>query len=159
MKAAAVFLVLLATSRVAAGQQAGTDSAYRAMQSRGHTAMGVDQYTSAHKFEQLPDGGRIELQREAEDPAGVSQIRKHLREIAVAFRAGDFRTPAMVHDMKVPGTDVMAARKSEIRYEFRELPRGGEVRILTTDLEAVRAVHQFLAFQSGDHRTGESHQH
>ena len=121
--------------------------------------MGVDQYTSSHKFEALPDGGRIELQREVDDSAGVSRIRIHLKEIAAAFLAGDFRTPAMVHAMKVPGTEVMSVRKDAIRYVYRDLPRGGEVRIVTTDPEAIRAVHQFLAFQRSDHRTGEGHQH
>lgn len=166
MKAGAVLLVLLATSQMASAQHTGHDStratgdtAFHAMQHRGHAAMGVDQYTSAHAFQSLPDGGRIELQRQADDSAGVSQIRRHLKEIATAFRAGDFRTPAMVHAMKVPGADVMAAKKSVIRYEFKELPRGGEIWIVTTDPEAVRAVHEFLAFQRTDHRTGEGHQH
>ena len=166
MKAIPMMLVLLAFGRVASAQNAGQDSvkarqdsAFHALQSRGREAMGVDQYTSAHRFEALPDGGRIELQRQTEDSAGVVQIRKHLKEITVAFQAGDFRTPALVHDMKVPGTDVMAAKKGAIRYEFRELPRGGEVRIVTSDPEAVRAVHDFLAFQRTDHRTGEGHQH
>ena len=166
MKTAIVLLALLAAGQAAAAQHAGPDStraqkdsAFHQLQDRGRTAMGVDQYTSAHQFESLPDGGRIELQREVDDTAGVNQIRKHLKEIAAAFLAGDFRTPAMVHDMKVPGTDVMAARKDAIQYLFRELPRGGEVRIVSTDPEVVRAIHEFLAFQRMDHRTGESHQH
>lgn len=166
MKAATVALALLAFARVAGAQhaghdsaKAGNDSAFRSLQNRGRSAMGVDQYTSAHRFEALPNGGRIELQRETEDSAGIEQIRKHLKEITVAFQAGDFRTPAFVHAMKVPGTDVMAAKKGMIRYEFRDLPRGGEVRIVTTDPEAVRAVHDFLAFQRTDHRTGEGHRH
>lgn len=160
-----VLLVALFTPvSVALAQQGDStkphaDSAFHALQARGKTAMGVDQYTSAHQFESLSDGGRIELQRQVDDSAGVTQIRRHLREIVVAFKSGDFRLPTMVHDMNVPGTDVMAARRDAIRYEFHELPRGGEVRILTRDPEAVRAIHEFLAFQRMDHRTGEGHQH
>jgi hypothetical protein len=153
----ALLICLVAGSGSAVGQQ--SDSSFRALQDRGRAAMGVDQYTSAHQFESLPDGGRIELQRQEDDSAGVNQIRRHLQEIVTAFRAGDFRTPATVHAMKVPGTEVMTARKAVIRYEFRPLPRGGEVRIVTADADAVRAVHEFLAFQRVDHRTGESHQH
>jgi hypothetical protein len=138
---------------------AHADSAFRALQDRGRTAMGVDQYTSAHRFEALPDGGRIELQREVSDSAGVARIRRHLQEIVTAFRAGDFATPAMVHDRPVPGTAIMSARRALIRYSFRELPRGGEVRIITTDPDAVEAIHQFLAFQNADHRTEAGHQH
>jgi hypothetical protein len=44
--------------------------------------MGVDQYTSVHRFDALPDGGRIELQRAHDDSAGVAQIREHLRQVA-----------------------------------------------------------------------------
>jgi hypothetical protein len=132
------------------------DSAFAAVQARGADprAMGVDQYTSAHQFDALPDGGRIELQRAVEDPAGVAQIRRHLREIAAAFTAGDFQTPAFVHTQQVPGTAVMAAKRSAITYTARDLPRGGEVRITTHDPEALRAIHAFIAFQRQDHHAG-----
>jgi hypothetical protein len=116
--------------------------------------MGVDQHTSVHQFDALPDGGRIELQRGVDDPAGVAQIRQHLREIAAAFGASDFRTPGFVHAQEVPGTAVMAARRATITYTMRELPRGGEVRITTRDPEALAAVHAFIAFQRQDHRAG-----
>ena len=115
--------------------------------------MGVDQYTSAHQFESLPDGGRIELQREEVDSADIAQIRHHLREIASAFAAGDFRFPRFVHDTgEVPGTSVMKERRDRIQYRFHELARGGEVRIITTDARAVAAVHEFLAFQRREHQ-------
>jgi hypothetical protein len=166
MKAVLALCILVAAARLANAQQQGhdstqaeKDSAFRALQHRGRVAMGVDQYTSAHQFESLPNGGRIELQRLEADSAGVSQIRKHLKEIVLAFQGGDFRTPAAVHAMTVPGTEIMRDRKNVIRYEFGELPRGGEIRIVTTDAEAVAAVHDFLAFQRRDHRTGEPHRH
>src|SRR5690242_6831546 len=38
-----------------------SDTAYASMQQRGKEAMGVDQYTSTHKFDSFADGGRIEL--------------------------------------------------------------------------------------------------
>ncbi|HEX5758211.1 MAG TPA: hypothetical protein VF121_03360, partial [Thermoanaerobaculia bacterium] len=130
------------------------DSAFAALQQRGALAMGVDQYTSAHRFDSLADGGRIELQREVDDPEGVAVIRRHLQEITRAFAEGDFSTPAFVHLRQVPGAAVMAARRGTIAYAYRDLPRGGEVRITTRDAEALRAVHEFLAFQRGDHHAG-----
>jgi hypothetical protein len=51
----------------------------------------------------------------------------------------------------VPGTKVMAARRAHIRYRFEPLPRGGQLRITTTDSSARQAVHRFLAFQRDDH--------
>ncbi len=113
--------------------------------------MGVDQYTSIHRFDDLPDGGRIELQRDRDDAAGVRAIRQHLKDIEAAFSTGDFTTPAFVHMRDVPGTTVMAAKRAAIRYRFKALPRGGELRITTADSLAREAVHQFLAFQRGEH--------
>ena len=144
-------------SRSAGGRQDGDgDSAFAAVQARGADprGMGVDQYTSVHRFDALPDGGRIELQRAVDDSAGVAQIRRHLHEIAAAFAAGDFSTPAFVHMQRVPGTEVMAARRDAISYAVHDLPGGGEVRITTHDPEALAAVHDFIAFQRQDHRAG-----
>ncbi len=130
---------------------ASHDSAYAAMQARGKQAMGVDQYTSVHKFDSYPDGGRIELQRDRDDSAGVAAIRAHIAEIASAFKRGDFSTPAFVHMQMVPGTKTMAAKRSLIAYEVHNLPRGAELRITTTDPEALKAIHEFMAFQRSDH--------
>jgi hypothetical protein len=132
-----------------------TDTAFAALQHRGETAMGVDQYTSQHVFEPLPDGGRIVLQRKQSDPAGEAQIRGHMRTISQAFTNGDFALPGFVHAMgNVPGTMTMKRLKNEITYAPRDLPNGGEVVISTRNPEAVSAIHEFLAFQRMDHRTG-----
>jgi hypothetical protein len=117
--------------------------------------MGVDQYTSAHTFEPLPSGGRITLRRDVEDSAGVEQIRTHLRAIAASFTAGDFKTPAFVHDGPVPGTDVMAAKRGAIDYRASPITGGAELVITTSDSSALDAIHRFLAFQRREHRTGE----
>ena len=133
-------------------RRADSDTAFASMQERGKSAMGVDQYTSAHQFEDLPDGGRIELQRDSSDQAGVADIRTHLQRIAKAFAAGNFNVPGFVHAGEVPGTSVMRERRSRISYRFSPLPGGGEVRIRTADPTVRRAVHEFLAFQRREHR-------
>jgi hypothetical protein len=144
-------------SREGAGAGAGADhvsadSAFTQVQARGHVAMGVDQYTSLHKFEPLPDGGRISLQRDPGDSAGVAQIRSHMDLIARAFARGDFALPGFVHDREVPGTAVMTARRTHIRYTADTLPGGGQVRLESSDSAAIEAIHGFLAFQRHDHR-------
>ena len=122
------------------------------MQERGAHVMGVDQYTSAHVFEDLPDGGRVVLERDdAADTAAIVAIRGHMREIAASFRAGDFTKPFQVHAQTVPGTAVMRDRRAAISYVPVDRPRGGEVRITTRDSTAVRAIHAFLAFQRDQH--------
>ncbi len=136
------------------GESAGrqSDSAFAAMQARGQTVMGVDQYASGHVFEDLGDGGRIVLDADnLSDTAGIVAIRQHMRDIATAFRAGDFAKPFRVHAQVVPGTSIMAARRTEITYEATDRPRGAEVRIRTTDSAAVAAIHAFLAFQRTAH--------
>ena len=139
-----------------AAEAAPEDSGFAALQERGARAMGVDQYTSTHRFQPLPDGGRIELTRDSHDSTGTETIRAHLREIALAFACGDFTTPGMVHaNAAVPGTAIMNQRRGAIRYQFNPLPGGGEVRISTADSAAVVAIHEFLAFQRKEHRAGE----
>jgi hypothetical protein len=131
------------------------DTAFAATQARGRRVMGVDQYTSAHVFEDLPDGGRIILERDSgSDTTGITTIRQHMRDVAAAFAAGDFTKPFQVHAAVVPGTAVMAARRAAIHYQERDRSRGAEVRIRTTDAAAVAAVHEFLAFQRSAHHAG-----
>jgi hypothetical protein len=152
MAAAAVLLEACAGSDAPAARPA-SDAAFAAVQERGAVVMGVDQYTSAHIFEDLPDGGRIVLDRgDTTDAAGIATIRAHMRDIVADFRQGDFSKPFAVHDTQVPGTGVMAARRGQISYEASDRRYGAEVRIRARDPEAVSAVHEFLAFQRRDHR-------
>jgi hypothetical protein len=152
-------LLILLSLLAACGERQprnSSDSSFALVQSRGHVAMGVDQYTSSHRFEPLPDGGRITLERNGSDSAGTAQIRSHMQMIAGAFQRGDFALPGFVHDREVPGTAVMAQRRSHISYTTDTLPRGAQLRIQSTDTAAVNAIHHFLAFQRRDHRVGES---
>ena len=136
-------------------KDARADSAFAALQQRGETAMGVNQYTSQHVFEPLPDGGRIVLQRKESDSAGEATIRAHMREISTAFRNGDFALPGFVHAIgEVPGTAVMKRLKAEIIYTPRDITGGAEIVISSKNPEAVSAIHDFLAFQRMDHRAG-----
>ena len=134
------------------------DTAFVRMQERGQAAMGVDQYTSSHVFEDLPDGGRIVLLRDQPDPAGAAAIRTHMDSIATRFAAGDFSVPGFVDGEEVSGTAVMTARRARIRYTVQALSRGAQLRITTNDAQALQAIHQFLAYQrSAHHAAGHMH--
>jgi hypothetical protein len=150
MVTSAIAVLLVSACRA---QSAATpaDSGFAAMQQRGHMAMGVDQYTSTHTFDALPDGGRITLVRDASDSAGVGQIRAHLRLIQHAFQAGDFSTPAFVHMKTMPGTEAMASRRNVITYTYSDVPGGGAVRMTTRDSTALAAIHEFMGAQRGEH--------
>lgn len=132
--------------------KAQQDSSFAALQERGKMAMGVDQYASAHRFDVLPDGGRIALEMKDSDSLSIAQIRAHMKLIEHAFQAGDFSTPEFVHMRAMPGTDIMSRRKALIRYTYADLPRGAEVRITTTDPGSLTAIRQFILAQRGDHR-------
>ncbi|HEX6433426.1 MAG TPA: hypothetical protein VFZ87_04265 [Gemmatimonadales bacterium] len=134
------------------------DSAFAQVQARGQRAMGVDQYTSQHRFEALPDGGRITLRRDSADTAGGARIRAHMQEIASAFQQGNFDVPGFVHGREVPGTAVMRARRTHITYTPDSASGGGQLRIRSRDSVAIAAIHEFLAFQARDHRAGD-HDH
>lgn len=67
-------LTLLVVAGVLAGCTSRSDQEFAELQTRGQAAMGVDQYTSTHKFDDLADGGRIELQRNENDPRDVATI-------------------------------------------------------------------------------------
>ncbi|HLG55354.1 MAG TPA: methyltransferase domain-containing protein [Vicinamibacterales bacterium] len=124
------------------------------MKQHGNLAMGFDQDRTTHHFNLTADGGSIAV--EANDPADAAirdQIRAHLREIAVAFRQGDFQKPFMTHSEVPPGVPAMQRLKAEIAYTFAETARGGIVRIATANVEARAAVHEFLTYQIKEHAT------
>jgi hypothetical protein len=144
--------------------QSATDSAFAAVQARGAEVMGVDQYTSHHVFEDLPDGGRIVLLRDdTADAAGTATIRTHLRTVADSFARGIFSDPARVHAREVPGTADLARLRDQIHYDVTDRAGGAELRITTTDPAAIAALRQFLAFQRADHHAaaheGMEHEH
>jgi cytochrome c oxidase cbb3-type subunit 3 len=133
---------------------ARSDSAFAALQQRGQMVMGVDQYTSFHTFDLLPNGGRIVLVRAEIDTTGVRKIREHLADIVRAFAAGDFGHTMAVHQHELPGAAVMRQRRAAIRYSLDTLPGGGAVMISTSDSVAVRAIHEFLGAQRMEHHSG-----
>lgn len=155
----AVVLAVLLGSAVLAAAQHPPQTAERLAEvnRRGASMMGFDQENTTHQFHVTSTGGVIEVQ--ANDPGDADTIRRvqrHLSEIAKEFGRGDFVRPALIHDQEVPGTETMKKLKDEIRYRFRKSPQGGRVEIFTADLDALRAIHEFLRFQTHDHQTGES---
>lgn len=124
---------------------------------RADGVMGFDQQRTIHHFLLFKDGGAIEVSvKDAGDTKDRDAIRSHLPHIAMMFGSGNFDAPMLVHDSAiVPGTRLMAARKAAIRYRYAETPHGGRVTIVTSDPEALDAVHAFLQYQIAEHKTGD----
>jgi len=136
--------------------QVSADQHSAGVDSRGDHAMGFSHETTVHHFIVLPDGGTIRVETRCEhDDVTRDQIRMHLAHIAESFTSGDFDIPMFIHDRVPPGVPVMKAKRNVISYTYQDSASGGQVRIRTSDLEALNAIHQFLAFQIQDHRTGD----
>ena len=127
------------------------------MDARGKHVMGFDQQKTAHHFRLYEDGGAIEVSvKDTADAENLKAIRAHLPHIATMFADGEFDAPMLVHDTKnVPGAADLARLKARLRYNYVETPAGGRVDIVTTDRDALNALHAFLRFQITDHQTGD----
>ena len=126
------------------------------MEHRGDHAMGFSHHATTHHFRVLRDGGAIEVRaNDAKDAKSVDAIREHLRTIAKSFAEGDFAKPQFIHERMPDGASEMKELRGLIAYRYQELPRGGRVRITTTDARALDAVHRFLKFQIAEHKTGD----
>lgn len=126
------------------------------MKTQGEKAMGFDQDTTVHHFRLLADGGSIsvDVKTVGDDDTRI-QIRSHLRQIATAFQQGDFAKPLMTHGEQPPGVAVLQRLKAELAYTYEDTARGGVVRIMTTNFEALGALHAFLKYQIVEHATGD----
>ncbi|HJU14486.1 MAG TPA: hypothetical protein VJ792_08545 [Candidatus Nitrosotalea sp.] len=123
-----------------------------AMLERGDVAMGFNQSMIHHHFMATSTGGEIMIMStNMSDAKTIDEIRSHVREIQYEFSQGNFTKPFYIHAQSVPGTDVMTAKKNLIQYSVNDID-GGSVLILTTnDSELLRAIQQFMDFQSAQH--------
>ena len=127
------------------------------LEKRGGEAMGFPHDKTTHHFRLYSDGGAVEVTADDKnDSSNVEAIRSHLTHIVTMFSNADFWLPMFIHDQVPPGVPVMKEKRAEIAYSFETLSAGGRVRIKTTNLQALEAVHSFLRFQIQDHHTGDS---
>jgi hypothetical protein len=126
------------------------------MKKRGEAAMGFDQDATTHHFLVADDGGSIQVTvNDAKDRANRDAIRTHLKKIAQDFAAGVFDAPFATHAEVPPGVPAMQRLAASIRYQYDDVDRGGRVRIVTRDREAIAAVREFLRYQIREHKTGD----
>ena len=122
---------------------------------RAQTATHPQHHTASHQFHILPNGGIVELQ--GADASAITHVREHLQEITRAFSAAEPPAELVEHVRCMPGGATMLAKRSALTLAYRELPRGGELRMTTQDAEALKAVHEFLAFQREHHGKPAAH--
>ncbi len=158
-----ILAVALATVSMAFAQQPQTADQHQskhdsmeAMNERGDKVMGFDHLKTTHHFLLKSDGGLIKIDaNDASDKENRDQIRGHLRHIAKMFSEGNFSAPMLIHAQNPPGTAVMKQLKESIKYEFDANERGAQIRISTSDPNALKAIYDFLRFQTKEHMTGD----
>lgn len=137
-------------------QQRSKHESMKGMNERGDKVMGFDHLKTTHHFLLKTDGGVIKVEaNDASDKESRDQIRRHLRHIAKMFSEGNFAAPMLIHAENPPGADVMKKLKDNIKYEFGENERGAQIRISTSDADALKAIYAFLRFQIKEHMTGD----
>ena len=128
-----------------------------ALNNRGDHVMGFSHDKTTHHFTLTKSGGIIQVRaNDANDAASRDHIRMHLQHISKSFATGDFEDPMEVHAETPPGVSVMKNLKSKITYRYESIERGGRVVIQTQDLDALKAVHEYLEYQIREHKTGDS---
>jgi hypothetical protein len=133
------------------------DQHYQGVAKRGAEVMGFSHEKTTHHFRLYADGGAIEAEaNDPKDTASQEQIRSHFTHIATMFTAGDFSAPMLIHEQVPPGSEAMKRLRNAIEYKVESTEKGARIRIVTKDLDALRAVHEFLRFQISDHRTSDS---
>lgn len=126
------------------------------MMKRGNKVMGFDQMKTTHHFLLTSDGGSIQIEaNDANDAKSRDEIRRHLHHIASMFAEGNFNAPMLIHEQTPPGVETMKKLKADIGYEYAEMEKGASITISTRNSEALKAIHEFLSFQIGEHKTGD----
>jgi hypothetical protein len=134
-----------------------TDMDHDAMvMKNGEKEMGFSQTATTHHFIIMKDGGAIRIvTNDANDTANRDKIRTHLKMIADKFKNGIFTTPFAIHGQVPPGVPEMDKLKADITYSYADTENGAEVRIATSNADALKAIHDFLKFQITEHKTGD----
>ena len=119
---------------------------------RSATVMPCALEATTHVFEKLDQGGLQQVI--AKDPNDLEQIkliRAHLTEEAKRFQQGDFRDPAQIHDMNMPGLHELMMGASQITIQYSELPNGAQITYTTVDPTLITAIHAWFDAQLADH--------
>jgi len=122
----------------------------------GAEAMGFDQDKTTHHFALTKGGGYVQVEaNDPKDDSNIKRIRVHLTAQVGRFSTGDFGAPEHTHGQVPPGVPTLQKLKSQIKYVFESLPRGGRLHITSYNPKAIAAIHDFLRFQISDHQTGD----
>ena len=146
-------LLLSMTAFAVAATEPASPARLGEVAERGMHVMPFDLEKTTHVFSKTNDGGRQEvLVKDAKEKGQIRLIREHLSAIAAKFAKGDFSGPAQIHGEDMPGlAELKAARPGQVKFAYRELPKGARIDYSTKDRVLVDAIHSYFDAQLRDH--------
>ena len=119
---------------------------------RGSKVMTFDLDKTLHIFDKTETGGIQQvIVKDEGDSEQIALIRQHLTEIAGRFAQGDFSGPIQIHGNDMPGVKELSAGAARVRFDYRNLPNGGQIEFGADAPELVAAIHRFFDAQLRDH--------
>jgi hypothetical protein len=88
----------------------------------------------------------------APEPAASAD---HVMFVARQHGTTDHAAAGPVASIFVPGTATLLRLKSDVKYTATKTDTGSRIEIVTTNPQAVQAVHEYLRFQINELRTGD----
>lgn len=118
---------------------------------RSGPVMGFDLDRSLHKFAPTRDGGILTITSRDGDPTQVQRIRLHLQYQSKTFRRGDWANPIHIHGSEMPGLSTLVTAGNEFMISYEVLPRGAQIKFVSSDEGVILAVHRWFGAQNTDH--------
>ncbi|WP_225616177.1 aspartate carbamoyltransferase [Methylomonas albis] len=90
--------------------------------------------------------------KSATDSMLIASIQTHLRKMIGQFRKGDFSTTERMHGANMPGLmQLKTAKSADIRFAYRDLENGGQIRYYSEYPQFVSALHEWFDAQARAH--------
>ncbi len=146
------FLLACAFCSTAAAEPAATAERINEVAGRGVHVMPFDLEKTLHIFNKTDSGGIQQvIAKNTGDSGQIGLIRQHLAGIAAHFAQGDFSGPQRIHGNDMPGVKELASAAGRVRFNYQDLPDGGQIDYVTDAPELIAAIHRYFDAQLSDH--------
>jgi hypothetical protein len=151
-----MYTSILALALVAFPFAVRADDAHQNMvMEHGRQVMPFDQSQAMHMFLPSATGGVVEIVVHDMNPTQIALVRAHLLQEAARFARGDYSDPAYIHGKGMPGLVQLALGSSRMSIHYFETPSGAAITLGSTDQTLITAIHEWLAAQQRDHKSGQ----
>jgi hypothetical protein len=140
--------LLLASSSAFAVEPTGPKPAVQAQQ-----AAPFSHDLTLQTFTKTAHGGvQHVVVKSAGNSSEIKLIQVHLHKLVDEFRKGDFSTTEKAHGANMPGlAQLKMANPDDIRFDYRELPNGGQIHYSSEYPQYVQALHEWFDAQTAAH--------